>query len=123
MNLLWIRVTHGMMAHRHKVWAGQTQVKVVSKPEVSATVVFSIRPGARSQVLHCDDGNSHNVLLEITPKQYECGREEMIGMFVVGTRTTRQNGTTQWVPKSHLQYSLTRLQMKLHILSRLHMRS
>lgn len=108
MNPLWLHLTHELLTSRHVTWGGQTQHESVSKPQVSATIVFAIKPGAKDQVLHRDDGNSHNIIPEITAGLYAPARDETIGLFVAGSKTTRQNGATRFVPKSHLQHTFTK---------------
>ncbi|KAL2068432.1 hypothetical protein VTL71DRAFT_16530 [Oculimacula yallundae] len=108
MDPLWNYLTRSLLTSRHTSWAGQEQHTSVSLPQVSATIVFSIGPGAKDQVLHRDDGNSHNVLPEITIDQYKPARDETIGLFVAGSKTTRQNGATRFVPRSHLQHTFTK---------------
>jgi ectoine hydroxylase-related dioxygenase (phytanoyl-CoA dioxygenase family) len=108
MNRLWLHLTHELLTSRHITWAGQSQHESVSKPQVSATIVFAIQPGAKDQVLHRDDGNSHNIIPEITEDQYAPARDDTIGLFVAGSKTTRQNGATRFVPRSHLQHTFTK---------------
>lgn len=108
MDPLWLHLTHSLLTSRHTTWAGETQHESISKPQVSATIVFSIGPGARDQRLHRDDGNSHNVLPRIPAEEYRPARDDMIGLFVAGSKTTRQNGATRFVPKSHLQHTFTK---------------
>ena len=45
----------------------------------------------------------HKQLPAITPDQYTFDRETAIGLFVAGKRTTKANGATRFVPRSHLQ--------------------
>lgn len=108
MNPLWLHLTHELLTSRHITWAGPTQHESISRPQVSATIVFAIQPGAKDQVLHRDDGNSHNIIPEITEDQYTPARDETIGLFVAGSKTTRQNGATRFVPRSHLQHTFTK---------------
>lgn len=41
----------------------------------------------------------------ITADQWHVGRDSGIAMFLAGTRTTKENGATRFVPGSHLQGS------------------
>lgn len=41
----------------------------------------------------------------ITADQWYVGRDSGIAMFLAGTRTTKENGATRFVPGSHLQGS------------------
>lgn len=77
----------------------------MSKPQLNNTVIFSIGPGAKAQVLHRDDIIHHTYLPAAAT--HTLGRDNGIGFFVAGKKSTRQNGATRFVPGSHLwDYSL-----------------
>ena len=62
--------------------------------------MFKIRPGATAQSLHRDDIICHVHRPAVT--SHEKGRDYGIGLFVAGTRSTRRNGATRFIPGSHL---------------------
>jgi len=69
---------------------GDKNEESVSPPQLMNTIIFSIGPGARAQVLHRDDSNHHQDLRAVA--EHEMGRDSGIGLFVAGKKTTKQNG-------------------------------
>lgn len=104
-NPLYREVCDIMLSDSITAWSGLKAETSISKPQVNATTVFSIGPGARAQDLHRDDIIHHNKNPRITAEEYVYGRDTAIGLFVAGKKTTRQNGATRFVPGSHLQAS------------------
>ena len=47
----------------------------------------------------------HHTDPRITADQWHVGRDSGIALFLAGTRTTKENGATRFVPGSHLQAS------------------
>lgn len=91
------------LINRAKV--GDKQEQSVAGPQLNNTVVFSIGPGGYAQVLHRDDPVHHN--FHPATAEHHLGRDTAIGLFVAGTKATRANGATRFVPGSHLwDYSL-----------------
>lgn len=102
-NELYQKVSDHFLTDTYTCWNGTRKDTMVSKPQLNCTNVFAIGPGARDQELHRDDMIHHNRLsTAITPDQYEIGRDVGIGFFVAGTRTTKENGATRFIPGSHL---------------------
>lgn len=65
-----------------------------------------IGPGGKAQPLHRDDYISHNFHQEIDEwdDERDKTRESAVGLFVAGTKVTKENGGTQFIPRSHLWY-------------------
>ncbi|KAF4539439.1 Phytanoyl-CoA dioxygenase [Lasiodiplodia theobromae] len=63
-----------------------------------------IGPGGKAQPLHRDDYISHNHHTEIDEwdDERDRNRETAVGLFVAGSRVTKENGGTQFIPRSHL---------------------
>ena len=79
---------------------GTKNEQSTSDPQLSNTVIFSIQPGARKQAWHRDDDTHHNQ--QTGAKQHHLGRDTGMTMFVAGTKCTRLNGATRFIPGSHL---------------------
>lgn len=58
------------------------------------------RPGTKAQKLHRDDKNHHH--RHHTASSYSPNRDMLLGLFVPGCDTRRENGATRVVPGSHL---------------------
>ena len=94
----------------------------IAPPQLNNTVVFSVNPGAKarrapsspalihtllnqSELLHRDDVVHHT--WPPAASEHTLGRDNGVGFFVAGKRSTRANGATRFVPGSHLwDYSL-----------------
>ncbi|KAI9925400.1 hypothetical protein MW887_005781 [Aspergillus wentii] len=63
-----------------------------------------IGPGGKAQPLHRDDYISHRYHSEIGQwdDTRDMDRESAVGLFVAGCRITKENGGTQFIPRSHL---------------------
>ncbi|KIX01380.1 uncharacterized protein Z518_09105 [Rhinocladiella mackenziei CBS 650.93] len=84
---------------------GDRDKLTVSPPQVNNTIVFSVRPGnSFDQPLHRDDDIHYpnRSRIESYPEPPN-SREYGIGFFVAGTKTTRANGATRFIPGSHLE--------------------
>ncbi|KAJ9148689.1 Phytanoyl-CoA dioxygenase family protein [Pleurostoma richardsiae] len=103
---LWKGVYDAMLTTTTQSWNGDELNTCVSKPQLSATGLLAITPGAKAQPLHRDDMIHHADLPAITAEQYKIGRDTSVGLFVAGTRFHKANGATRFVPGSHLQASL-----------------
>ena len=79
---------------------GDKEEHSVSHPQINNTSVFNIGPGARAQSLHRDDSICH--VYHPAVSSHHLGRDYGIGFFVAGTKSTRQNGATRFIPGSHL---------------------
>lgn len=82
-------------------WYDNTPLTTKSEPLLSIAITFDIPPGTKKQGLHRDDKN-HHWRRNGRVANYEKGREGLVGLFVPGCDTTRQNGATRVVLGSHL---------------------
>lgn len=103
---LWREICDVMLTTTTSAWNGDELVESVSKPQLSATGLISISPGAKKQPLHRDDMVHHQRHPAITVDQYEVGRDTSVGLFVAAKRSTRANGATRFQPGSHLEASI-----------------
>lgn len=71
-----------------------------SDPLLSIAITFAIPPGTQAQGLHRDNKNHHARHTAAT--EYSKGRDMLLGLFVAGCDTSRENGATRVVPGSHL---------------------
>lgn len=71
-----------------------------SDPLLSIAITFSIPPGTPAQGLHRDNKNHH--ARHTAASAYNKGRDMLLGLFVPGCDTFRENGATRVVPGSHL---------------------
>lgn len=102
-NPVYQEICNKLLTSVHESWLGQKPEVSVSPPQINNTIVFSIAPGARRQELHRDDMNWHNDLPPLASHHdYKIGRDCAIGLFVAGKKTTRENGATRFIPRSHL---------------------
>jgi ectoine hydroxylase-related dioxygenase (phytanoyl-CoA dioxygenase family) len=102
-NEIYQAACTALLSSTYESWLGQKLERSVSPPQLNNTIVFSIAPGAKRQELHRDDMNWHNELQSIAShKNYRVGRDDAIGLFVAGKKTTRTNGATRFIPRSHL---------------------
>lgn len=101
-NKLYMEVCDYVLSDTIGCYWGDKYVESVSKPQLANSIVFSIRPGADNQDLHRDDYIYHNKHKTCTPEEFTWDRESNIGLFVAGTKTTKLNGATRFIPKSHL---------------------
>jgi ectoine hydroxylase-related dioxygenase (phytanoyl-CoA dioxygenase family) len=101
-NTLYQTVSDKFLSDTIQAYLGDKLETETSKPQLNNTIIFSIGPGARDQVLHRDDPVHHNRSPGITADQYEFGRDTGLGLFVAGKKTTKANGATRFIPGSHL---------------------
>ncbi|KDN66784.1 putative phytanoyl-CoA dioxygenase [Colletotrichum sublineola] len=75
-----------------------------SQPYLCQNPAMRIRPGGKAQPLHRDDYISHNYHQEIDcwNDVRDRNRETAVGLFVAGSKVTKENGGTQFIPRSHL---------------------
>lgn len=105
-NPLYLDVCNRMLTSKIESWTGDVKETSESKPQVNATIAFSIGPGARAQGLHRDSIAHHNRHDAITAAEYEMGRDSAIDIFVAVKKATKANGTTRYIPGSHLGHYL-----------------
>ncbi|OJD37539.1 phytanoyl-dioxygenase family protein [Diplodia corticola] len=104
MNPLYQQVIRHFLTTRSWFWWGDERKESVSKPQVHSCVAMRIGPGATAQPLHRDDYISHNMHDEVDAwdDERDKHRESAVGMFVAGSRVTKENGGTAFIPRSHL---------------------
>ncbi|KEY73034.1 hypothetical protein S7711_09891 [Stachybotrys chartarum IBT 7711] len=104
MNPLYHKVLDHFLTTRSTFWWGDEQKVSVSKPYVHSCVAMRIGPGGKAQPLHRDDYIGHNIHEEIYEwdDERDRNRESAVGLFVAGCKVTKENGGTQFIPRSHL---------------------
>ncbi|TDZ20887.1 Dioxygenase swnH1 [Colletotrichum orbiculare MAFF 240422] len=104
MNAVYQQVCEHFLTTRSWFWWGNEKKESVSKPYVHSCVAMRIGPGGKAQPLHRDDYISHNYHEEIDKwdDERDKNRETAVGLFVAGSRITKENGGTQFIPRSHL---------------------
>ncbi|KAK2672825.1 hypothetical protein RAB80_010368 [Fusarium oxysporum f. sp. vasinfectum] len=78
---------------KYTYWEGQEQLTVFGKPYIASAVGFRVEPGGKQQALHRDDSDYH-------PRN--CDMPVMLCCVTALTKTTKDNGATIVIPKSHL---------------------
>lgn len=106
MNPTYQKVCEHFLTTRSWFWWGDVKKESVSKPYVHSCTAMRIGPGGKAQPLHRDDYINHNIHQEIDSwdDERDMGRETSIGLFVAGSKITKENGGTQFIPRSHLWY-------------------
>ncbi|RAH59465.1 phytanoyl-CoA dioxygenase family protein [Aspergillus piperis CBS 112811] len=104
MNPLFHQVCEHFLTSRRWYWWGDEKKMSVSKPYVHSCTAMRIGPGAKAQPLHRDDYINHRFHTEVGQWDdvRDMERESAVGLFVAGCRVTRENGGTQFIPRSHL---------------------
>ncbi|KAF4782476.1 phytanoyl-CoA dioxygenase [Colletotrichum scovillei] len=104
MNPVYQKVCEHFLTTRSWFWWGNEKKESVSKPYVHSCTAMSIGPGGKAQPLHRDDYISHNYHQEVSEwdDERDKGRETAVGLFVAGCKVTKENGGTQFIPRSHL---------------------
>ncbi|KAM0524106.1 hypothetical protein ACHAPE_001361 [Trichoderma viride] len=92
-NPLFQSVAERMLTSRYTYWEGQEQKSVAAKPQVASIVGFRVEPGGKQQPLHRDDSDYHT---------RNCDMPVMLGCVTALSKTTKENGATVIIPKSHL---------------------
>ncbi|KAL2817062.1 hypothetical protein BDW59DRAFT_182334 [Aspergillus cavernicola] len=104
-NELYSAVCEQFLTSKSYSWYGNRNNINVSPMQVNNTIAFSVRPGhSFNQPLHRDDDIHYADRPRIDT--YPCpanSREFGIGFFVAGTKTTKANGATRFIPGSHLE--------------------
>ncbi len=107
-NELYQSVCDEFLTTKSYPWYGERDFLNVSPPQVNNTIAFSVRPGnSFNQPLHRDDDIHYadRPRVDKYPDQTNA-REYGIGFFVAGTKTTKANGATRFIPGSHLESTL-----------------
>ncbi|CAI0644301.1 unnamed protein product [Colletotrichum noveboracense] len=104
MNPIYQKVCEHFLTTRNWFWWGNEKKESVSKPYVHSCTAMRIGPGGKAQPLHRDDYISHNHHQEIEAwdDERDKNRETAVGLFVAGSKVTKENGGTQFIPRSHL---------------------
>ncbi|UKZ75264.1 hypothetical protein TrVFT333_002939 [Trichoderma virens FT-333] len=92
-NPLFQSVAERMLTSKYTYWEGQKQKSVAAKPQIASIVGFRVEPGGKQQPLHRDDSDYHT---------RNCDMPVMIGCVTALSKTTKENGATVIIPKSHL---------------------
>ncbi|EOD51162.1 Phytanoyl-CoA dioxygenase [Neofusicoccum parvum] len=85
---------------RTQCWYGNEPAINVSNPLLSIAITMDIQPGTPAQRLHRDDKNHHARHAPVDA--YHPNRDMLLGLFVPGCDTYRENGATRVIPGSHL---------------------
>ncbi|KAK5992441.1 Dioxygenase swnH1 [Cladobotryum mycophilum] len=93
LNPLFQGVAERMLISKYTYWEGQEQKTVAAKPQITSIVGFRVEPGGSQQALHRDDADYHT---------RNCDMPVMLACVTALSRTTRANGATVVIPKSHL---------------------
>jgi ectoine hydroxylase-related dioxygenase (phytanoyl-CoA dioxygenase family) len=103
-NELYQAVCEQFLTTKSYPWYGDRNTLNVSPPQVNNTIAFSVRPGnSYDQPLHRDDDIHYADRPRVDVYPRTNSREYGIGFFVAGTKTTRANGATRFIPGSHLE--------------------
>lgn len=92
-NPLFQGVANQVLTSHYTYWEGQEQLSVSGKPHIASIVGFRVEPGGKQQALHRDDADYHT---------RNCDMPVMLGCVTALTKTTKENGATVIIPKSHL---------------------
>ncbi|KAM3502492.1 hypothetical protein MY10362_004810 [Beauveria mimosiformis] len=92
-NPVFLGVANQMLTSHYTYWEGQKQLHVSGKPQITTMVGFRVEPGGSQQSMHRDDADYHT---------RNCDMPVMMGCVTALTKTTRENGATIIIPKSHL---------------------
>ncbi|MCJ1398345.1 hypothetical protein MMC11_001543 [Xylographa trunciseda] len=105
MNPEWLALSDSMLSLEDSAWFGEVHAKAIGRPINGGSVCFLIGPGATAQGLHRDNMIYHARFPRILPEEYTTGRDTGMALFLAGTKTTKENGATRFVPGSHLRAS------------------
>ncbi|KAF5722943.1 hypothetical protein FMUND_2300 [Fusarium mundagurra] len=104
MNPVYQQVVDHFLTTRSWFWWGTERKESVSKPYLHSCTAMRIGPGGKAQPLHRDDYISHNIHADIDKWDdgRDANRESAVGLFVAGSKVTKENGGTQFIQGSHL---------------------
>lgn len=104
MNPVYQQVVDHFLTTRSWFWWGPEWKESVSKPYLHSCTAMRIGPGGKAQPLHRDDYISHNIHAGIDKwdDDRDANRESAVGLFVAGSKVTKENGGTQFIQGSHL---------------------
>jgi len=102
---LHLAVANAFLRTEFWCWQGAEKTQASADPQLNLSVAISVRPGSKDQPLHRDD-MTHLVVnpgLAAYPDDLASSRRDSaLGLFVAGTKTTKENGATRFIPGSHL---------------------
>ncbi|EXJ79511.1 hypothetical protein A1O1_08775 [Capronia coronata CBS 617.96] len=102
---LYMAVAKAFLRTEFWCWQGTEKTQTFADPQLNLSSVVSVRPGSKDQPLHRDD-MTHlvvNPALDAYPDDLVSNRRDSaLGLFVAGTKTTKENGATRFIPGSHL---------------------
>ncbi|KAH0845020.1 hypothetical protein AYO21_04059 [Fonsecaea monophora] len=103
-NDLYQAVCERFLTTKSYPWYGDRDTLNVSPPQLNNTIAFSVRPGnSYDQPLHRDDDIHYADRPRVDVYPRTNSREYGIGFFVAGTKTSKANGATRFIPASHLE--------------------
>ncbi|EXJ78190.1 hypothetical protein A1O3_09351 [Capronia epimyces CBS 606.96] len=104
MNPLYQKVCDHFLTTRSWFWWGDERKESVSKPYAHSCTAMRIGPGGKAQPLHRDDyiNHTHHTEIDAWDDERDKNRETAVGLFVAGSKVTKENGGTQFIPRSHL---------------------
>ncbi|KAM0355126.1 hypothetical protein ACHAPU_000986 [Fusarium lateritium] len=104
MNPVYQQVVDHFLTTRSWFRWGDERKESISKPYVHSCAAMRIGPGGKAQPLHRDDYIGHNIHTDIEEwdDERDRNRESAVGLFVAGTKVTKENGGTQFIQGSHL---------------------
>ncbi|KAK1564047.1 phytanoyl-CoA dioxygenase [Colletotrichum navitas] len=102
MNPVYQQVCSHFLTTRSWFWWGNDKKESVSKPYVHSCTAMRIRRGGEAQPLHRDDYIGHNYHQEVDgwDDVGDRNRETAVGLFVTGSRVTKENGGTHFIPRN-----------------------
>lgn len=103
MHPLLLAVSDGLLTSNFTYYVGSSMKVVKSKPIISSTAAFRVKPGGQQQGLHRDDTDFH---------ARPCDWPMMIGCLAALNRTHKNNGATIAIPGSHLWEDPDRIPME-----------
>ncbi|ODV82735.1 hypothetical protein CANARDRAFT_204625 [[Candida] arabinofermentans NRRL YB-2248] len=104
-NRIYRETCDAFLAHNTVYYVDNEQRTGLSPPQLNNSICFSIGPGATAQPLHRDDGGHHpnyDTIEEYPEDMNNFQRDAGVGFFVAGTKATKANGATRFIPGSHL---------------------
>ncbi|KGO40479.1 Phytanoyl-CoA dioxygenase [Penicillium expansum] len=100
-NKLFTAVRNYFLTSTYECWAEKgTWMSVKSPPQLDSTLALYVNPGSGDQGLHRDDATQQN--WNSGASEYSLGRDSGCAMMVALTECAREDGTTRFIPGSHL---------------------
>ncbi|KAI2791390.1 Dioxygenase cnsJ [Penicillium oxalicum] len=100
-NSIYEQVRNHFLISRYRCWVQEgINMEFQNPPQLDSTVCFYLKPNSPDQLLHRDDQTHQNWNGAVD--SYVNGRDVGCSMFAALTNSTRENGTTRFIPGSHL---------------------